>query len=75
MRCNTEGCTVKNAVFAFNEESKERYCKIHKQKGMKDVKNKRCEHNKIKTTCKDCKGSSFCIHERRKTICRECTGG
>lgn len=42
---------------------------------MKDIKNKRCEHGKIKTTCKACGGTFICEHDKRKIICKECNGG
>jgi hypothetical protein len=36
-------------------------------------KNK-CEHNKFKSSCKECGGSSFCEHGRQKSKCKECGG-
>ena len=41
----------------------------------KKYKPKRCPHNKYKSQCKECGGSSICKHGRRKTICKECGGG
>ena len=35
---------------------------------------KKCPHNRRKTRCRDCGGSSFCVHQRRKDHCAECTG-
>jgi hypothetical protein len=35
---------------------------------------KKCEHNKQKSICKDCKGSSICEHNRQRSICKECKG-
>jgi hypothetical protein len=35
---------------------------------------KKCEHNREKTKCKECGGSSFCEHNRRKSSCKECGG-
>ena len=37
-------------------------------------KYKKCEHNRRKTRCKECKGSSICEHNREKSQCRECHG-
>lgn len=31
---------------------------------------KKCEHNKYKFQCKDCKGSQICEHNRQKYICK-----
>ena len=33
-----------------------------------------CEHDRIRSTCKECKGASICEHGRRRTECRECEG-
>jgi hypothetical protein len=37
------------------------------------VKNN-CPHDKRKSQCRVCKGSSFCIHDKRKSQCRDCDG-
>lgn len=34
----------------------------------------RCEHNRVRTQCRECKGSAFCIHDRRKAYCKLCKG-
>ena len=31
---------------------------------------KKCEHNKYKFQCKDCKGSQICEHNNIKSICK-----
>ena len=36
-----------------------------------NIKNK-CEHNKRRSQCKDCGGSSICEHSRQKYSCKEC---
>ena len=33
-----------------------------------------CIHNKRKTVCKECGGSSLCIHDKQKNNCKECSG-
>ncbi len=33
-----------------------------------------CEHDKQKSPCKECGGSSFCEHGKRKSRCKECGG-
>jgi len=47
------------------------FCSI-KQKEIQ-IKNK-CEHNRQKRYCKECKGSSICEHNRRRSQCKECEG-
>jgi hypothetical protein len=34
----------------------------------------KCDHNKQKSTCKECGGSSICEHNKRKSRCKECGG-
>ncbi len=43
------------------------------REAIKRKKNK-CEHNRQKTTCKECKGSQICEHNRRKSRCKDCGG-
>ena len=33
-----------------------------------------CEHNRKKSVCKDCGGSSICVHNKHKYVCIECGG-
>jgi hypothetical protein len=34
----------------------------------------KCEHGRIKSICKECRGSSICEHGRIKSQCKECGG-
>ena len=34
----------------------------------------RCEHGRVKHTCKECGGSGICKHGRQKSSCKECGG-
>lgn len=38
------------------------------------VNRRNCEHNKRKSTCRICSGSSYCKHGKVKGRCRECGG-
>jgi hypothetical protein len=40
----------------------------------KKVAIKRCEHNKQRSTCKECKGSAICEHDKQRSTCKECKG-
>ena len=33
-----------------------------------------CEHQRRRTQCKECGGSSMCEHHRRRSTCKECGG-
>ena len=35
-------------------------------------KGRLCEHQRRRSTCKDCGGSSICEHQRPKSRCKEC---
>lgn len=39
------------------------------------AKSSKCEHNRQKSQCKDCRGGSICPHNRRRTHCKDCGGG
>ena len=34
----------------------------------------KCEHNREKRDCKECRGSGICEHNRRKPDCNDCHG-
>ena len=36
--------------------------------------NKKCEHGKLKSICKECGGSQICEHGKQKKQCKECGG-
>jgi len=48
-------------------------CKSCKKCRANDLKNK-CEHNKRRSTCRECGGSQICEHNKRRSTCRECGG-
>jgi hypothetical protein len=33
-----------------------------------------CEHQRLRTQCKECGGGSICEHQKRRSICKECGG-
>ena len=69
-------CIMSCGRFAFYhrpENNKQRYCSDHKEEGMKDCRH--CEHNRQRSTCKQCGGSSICEHDRQRSTCKQCGGG
>ena len=36
--------------------------------------NKKCEHNRERSKCKDCGGGSICEHNRLRSTCKDCGG-
>ena len=49
MRCKTEGCTVKSAVFGL-KDSIDKYCNIHKTSEMINLVSKKCNHESCNKT-------------------------
>ena len=33
-----------------------------------------CEHQSVRSRCKDCGGSGICEHQRRRSACKDCGG-
>ena len=69
---NCKGCSCRRAENEFEVVKGLRrvtclLCKAKREKY-------KCEHNILKSTCKDCGGSQICEHNRRKSRCKECGG-
>jgi len=50
-------------------------CKKCRENFKKNGYRYNCEHDKIKSNCRECGGSAFCIHNKQKSVCRDCKGG
>ena len=64
MICNN--CNIDKNISLYYTNYK--ICKECKEKKSK------CEHNKRKTLCNECKGNSLCKHNHLKYTCKECKG-
>ena len=62
-------------LFLNDKSRKVKTCLKCRDTSKKDREKNKCEHNRIKSSCKDCGGSSICEHNRRKSTCKECGGG
>ena len=61
---------------------RQEYIKRHRATGAQDCEHKirkdscckcnGCPHGRLKSSCKDCKGSQICQHNRIRHVCREC---
>jgi hypothetical protein len=49
-------------------------CKKCRDNQRKAKEKNKCPHNKRKSNCRECGGTSICIHDKFKSICRECGG-
>ena len=56
----------------LNQEQRKEY---NKQYYLKNKEKNKCDHNRIKSYCKECGGASICDHNRIKSQCKECGGG
>jgi hypothetical protein len=57
-------------------ENRKKYNNEYYTKNKEKIKIKKyCEHNKIRSICKECSGGSICEHDKQRTRCKECKGG
>jgi hypothetical protein len=71
------GCKSSILIKYFKINRKGEYnktCLNCSAKRKKSVNKNKCEHNRQKSTCKDCGGASICEHNRRKSTCKDCGG-
>ena len=54
--------------------SAEKRKEYNRQYYLNNKEKNKCEHNRIKSQCKDCRGCSICEHNRLKSQCKECGG-
>ncbi len=50
-------------------------CNKCRKNSLKSKNDNKCEHNRIRNTCKECGGISICEHNKQKSNCKECCGG
>jgi hypothetical protein len=70
--CTFENCRIRG-IYGIKQQQPTR-CKVHKLDGMVTRSTQYCEHNKIRSRCKDCKGGCICEHDKRSSQCKECGG-
>ena len=74
-KCNR--CKMNLTLDKFNKKRDDTYMKQCIECNLKKVeysKKNKCEHNRRRTTCKDCGGSELCEHNKRKYTCKDCGG-
>ena len=74
-KCNR--CKVNMTFDKFKKKRDDTYmkrCIECNGKGVKNTNENKCDHNRQKSQCKECGGSSFCEHGKQKSICKECEG-
>jgi len=74
VKCLKCRCYRSEASF-YNEKGRRlKTCQTCRDRDRVIRERRKCEHDKQKYQCIDCKGSSFCEHDRRKNICKDCGG-
>ena len=74
-KCNR--CKMNMTLDKFNKKRDDNYMKICIECNVKNrdyLRVFKCEHNRIKSRCKDCGGGSICEHNRIKSTCKDCGG-
>jgi len=71
LRCK---CYRSEASF-FNDKGRRlKSCQHCRDIGVKSREKCKCPHNRQKSQCRECKGSSICEHDKRRRQCIECKG-
>ena len=74
VKCLKCRCYRSEASF-YNEKGRRlKTCQTCRDRDRVIRERRKCEHDKQKYQCIDCKGSSFCEHDRRRNICKDCGG-
>ena len=54
------------------DDTYQKHCIECNRKNREQKTRNKCEHERQKSKCKDCGGSSICSHGREKSTCKEC---
>ena len=71
---NDENKKKKNTNINIIDEKEDILLDDNSVEIIKKYVKKKCEHNKRKSQCKECKGSQICEHNKVKSQCKECGG-
>ena len=67
-------CKMNMTIDKFKKKRDDTYQKRCNECNEKVKKWSYCEHNKRRSECKECGGSSICEHNRERSTCKECGG-
>ena len=65
---------TKDIEFFIKDNKILKQCSVCRERGRIKIINANCPHNKRKSLCSICGGSSICIHKHRKLRCVQCNG-
>ena len=74
LKCPNCRCWRKHKKFLNDKGRLLKTCKKCRNYMREYMRKKKCEHNKQKSLCKECGGSSICEHNRQKSRCKDCGG-
>ncbi len=74
LTCDFDGCEDKS-TYGVKQRFPTR-CKIkeHREEEMVLIPRFYCYHNRYRSVCKDCNGSSICEHGKQRSKCKDCEG-
>lgn len=77
MKCNRCKSTLPESMYSKKRnghwmKSCNRCREVGKKNKEKNKERNTCEHNRQRSRCKECGGSSICEHNRQRCICKEC---
>ena len=59
---------------SFEQINTDNIISINNSSSLIKKKRKLCPHNRQRSKCKECGGSSICQHKRQRSQCKECGG-
>ena len=74
-KCSRCASEIQLKYFKINRKGTyNKTCLSCADKRKKSVNKNKCEHNRIKSQCKECGGVRICEHNRHKSSCKDCGG-
>jgi len=74
VKCSKCRCYRSEASF-YNEKGRRlKTCQTCRDRDRVIRERNKCEHDRQRTKCRECGGSSYCEHDRLRTHCKECGG-
>jgi len=71
MYCNICSSTE---LYILSTGKMSKSCKVCSIKQNEYIKKNKCEHKRVRSTCKECKGSQICKHNCQRSQCKDCNG-
>lgn len=73
-KCSTCKCHRALDLFLNAKGRRLKTCQLCRDRNKASREKNKCEHNRRRSSCKDCGGVSICEHNRQRDTCKECCG-